>query len=105
MKLDYSGLSLQFLDMIWPLADKGDQELFSFNSIKIPLGAILEFADNPKITARVMTDNKVEFEGKLMSLSGAALRHLDSIGIKRASIQGPKMWKFEGVPLTQIKLN
>lgn len=90
--------------MIWSVADKGDQELFSFSSIMIPMVAILEFADDPKITARVMTDNKVEFEGKLISLSGAALKHLDSIGIKRTSIQGPKMWKFESVPLTQIKL-
>lgn len=71
----------------------------------IPVGAILEFVDNPEITARVISDNKVEFDGKPMSLSGAALKHLDSIGIKKTSIQGPKMWKFEGVPLIQIKLN
>ena len=77
--------------------------MFSFSSIKIPVGAILEFADNPNVTARVVSDNKVDFEGKLMSLSGAALKHLDSIGIKRTSIQGPKMWKFQGVPLTEIK--
>ena len=69
------------------------------------MGAILEFADNPNVTARVVSDNKVDFEGKLMSLSGAALKHLNTIGIKRTSIQGPKMWKFRGVPLNEIKSN
>ena len=76
--------------------------MYSFSARKIPLGSLLEYVDNPSILARVATDNKIEFRGKLMSLSGAALNILESEGIKKSSIQGPKMWKYNGTALSKL---
>ena len=78
--------------------------MYSFSARKIPLGSLLVYVDNPNLMARVATDTKIEFNGKLMSLSGAALNILESEGIKRSSIQGPKMWKYNGTALTKLGL-
>jgi hypothetical protein len=76
--------------------------MYSFSARKIPLGSLLEYVNNPNLTARVATDNKIEYKGKLMSLSGAALNILESEGVKKSSIQGPKMWKYNGTTLTKL---
>ena len=45
---------------------------FKFSSVDIPVGAILTFARDENVTATVVNDRTVKFEGEDMSLSRAA---------------------------------
>ncbi len=75
--------------------------MFKFSKLQIPIGTKLRYVDDPEITAIIVSDSHVEFNGQIMSLSGAALSYLKSKGIHRKSVQGTKMWSFQGKPLTE----
>lgn len=76
--------------------------MFKFSSVDIPIGAILHHAEDQNTTAIVISDTQIEFAGIKTSLSGAALLVLQNKGVKRASIQGPKMWTWNGNVLSKI---
>lgn len=76
--------------------------MFKFSSVDIPLGAILHHAEDKNITATVVSDTQIDFAGIRTSLSGAALLVLQNKGVTRTSIQGPKMWTWNGNVLSQI---
>ena len=47
-------------------------ENFSFTKCQIPIGAEIEYYDNPDIKCKVIGDRKVEYQGKELSLTAAA---------------------------------
>ena len=74
-------------------------ENFSFLKCKIPVGAEIEYYDNPDIKCKVVGDRKIEYQGKEMSLTAAA----KIISGKKYSIAGPKFFKYKGEWLNDIR--
>lgn len=72
---------------------------FSFSKCQIPVGATIAYANDESITATVIDDRNVEYNGETMSLT--ALAKLLS-GIKY-SIAGPKFFKYNGEMLNDIR--
>lgn len=72
---------------------------FSFTECGIPVGAEIEFIDDPAEKAVVASDKKVEYKGKQFSLTALAkeLAGTDN------SIQGPYYFSYNGTRLTEIR--
>lgn len=80
---------------------KNKKKPFSFAECGIPVGAEIEFIDDPSEKAVVATDKKVEYKGKLFSLTGLAK---ELVGTDN-SIQGPYYFSYNGVRLTEVRSN
>lgn len=66
---------------------------FSFSKCHIPIGEKIEYYENPNITATVVDDRNVEYNGDTMSLTALA----KLLSRKTYSIAGPKFFKYEEV--------
>jgi len=66
-------------------------------------GAKLTFAKDHRITCTVAPDNKVRFEGRILSLSAAALKVLRKLGYKAHDVAGTKYWMLDGKTVGQIR--
>ena len=69
---------------------------FKFSTASIPLGSTLNFVKDLSITATVVEDTWVEYQGQRHSLTTAALEALRKCGYNWSSVQGPEYWLFEG---------
>ena len=69
---------------------------FKFSTAGIPIGGILNFVKDQKITATVIDDAWVEFEGNRHSLTTSALEALKKCGYNWSSVQGPEYWLYNG---------
>ncbi len=74
-------------------------ENFSFAKCQIPMGEEIEYYDNPNIKCKIISDRKVEYQGKEMSLTAAA----KLISGKKYSIAGPRFFKYKGEWLNDIR--
>ena len=72
---------------------------FSFSKCQIPVGAKIEYCDNPNITATVVDDRNVEYNGEPISLTALA----KLLSGKKYSIVGPKFFKYKGERLNDIR--
>ena len=70
---------------------------FDFSKYKIPVGSIIVYSRDNSIKAKVLERNKIEFEGKITSLSESA-REL--LGYKR-SVAGTLYWMYEDETLDE----
>lgn len=77
---------------------------FRFTIAEVPIGAVLEFSRDEKITCTVINDRKVEFRGKEASLSSSASDLLQEMGWKSTQVQGPNYWLYEGETLEERRL-
>jgi hypothetical protein len=75
--------------------------VFNFDMVQIPVGSVLTFTRDPKITATVADARRVTFEGNVTSLSDAARLALARFGINWSAVQGPMYWEFEGETLDE----
>jgi T5orf172 domain len=66
------------------------------DAIKIKPGDVLHFARDEAVTATVVTDGKVDFEGETMSLAAAALKVLGRMGYTTSAASGSINWMFDG---------
>ncbi len=66
-------------------------------------GTVLHFKLNPGVTCVVAPNNKVEYQGELMSLSRAAVLALGSHGRHVKAVRGPDYWCYEGQTLTVMR--
>ena len=80
------------------------RERFKFSSVGIPVGAILTFARDENVTATVVNDRTVKFEGEDMSLSRAADIALRRMGINWSAVQGANHWNYEGEILVERRI-
>lgn len=71
---------------------------FSFEKSGIPIGSTVVYALDESITATVVADRRIEYNGVTCSLSGLTQ---ELMGV--SSIQGPKHWKYEGKILSEIR--
>ena len=74
-------------------------ENFSFEKCGIPVGATLQYINNPIITCVVVDERKVEYDGKQMYLTGVAKILLG----KRVGICGPRYFTYKGERLDEIR--
>ena len=64
------------------------------DAIGIRVGHVLTFSRDDSMTAMVVDDGKVNFEGEVQSISAAALRALHRLGYKTPSASGSEHWMF-----------
>ena len=74
-------------------------ENFSFTKCQIAIGEEIEYYADSNIKCRVISDRKVEYQGREMSLTAAA----KLISGKKYSIAGPKFFKYKGEWLNDIR--
>lgn len=74
----------------------------SMEAIGIMPGMVLTFSRDEDIQTTVLTGNKVLYDGREMSLSGAAATALNRQS--SAGVQGPLYWMYEGNTLNEIRL-
>ena len=72
---------------------------FSFGKCQIPVGAKIEYCENPNLTATVVDDRHVEYNGETMSLTALA----KLLSGKKSSIAGPRFFKYKGEWLNDIR--
>lgn len=68
------------------------------------IGETINFYPNPSITAKVVSDKEVEFEGKRWRLSPLTRKLLKRMGMgnKSGAYQGSQYWAIEGMKLSSI---
>lgn len=66
------------------------------DAIGVAPGDTLTFSRDETVTAKVLPENKIEFEGKEASLSAAALEVLSRMGYSTPAASGSGYWMFEG---------
>lgn len=66
------------------------------DALGIKPGEILTFSRDENITAEVVEDGKVNFQGSIQSLSGAALSALHGLGYTTPAASGSGYWKYDG---------
>lgn len=80
------------------------REQFRFSLVDIQPGSILIFSKDETITARVIDDKRIEFEGEITSTSAAATKLLHRIGWTLRAAQGPLYWIYEGETLAERRI-
>ena len=72
---------------------------FSFSKCQIPVGEEIEYSADPSITATVVDDRNVEYNGETMSLTALA----KLLTGKKYSVAGPRFFKYKGEKLNDIR--
>ncbi|MCD8015750.1 MAG: GIY-YIG nuclease family protein [Lachnospiraceae bacterium] len=72
---------------------------FSFEKCGIPAGAEIHLLNHPDVVASVKDDRHIEYHGETYSLSGLAMKLLDT----DRPLQGPIYWKYQGKILRDIR--
>lgn len=83
---------------------KKRRDRFSFKMVDVPLDAELSFYKDVSITCKVVSNNTVEFEGNIVSLSSSALEIVKRMGYSWTAVSGPDSWCFEGETLSARRL-
>ncbi len=78
-------------------------ERFSFKLVDIAVNTTLTLDKDESITCAVRENNQVFFKNQIMSLSGAALQALHSLGYRWKSAQGAAHWCYNGKTLKEIR--
>ena len=77
---------------------------FNFDMVGIPVGSKLEFVKDKDITATVVDNHKINFNGKVMALSKSALEILHGMGFMWRKVSGPTLWSYDGETLHERRL-
>jgi hypothetical protein len=83
---------------------KSRRPIFNFSLVNINPGSVLQFYLDESITCTVFDSRKVEFNGKIVSLSDAAMQVLESKNLHWKAVSGPGIWMFEGETLHERRL-
>ena len=78
-----------------------DRNKLSFEDLDI-IGEEIQYIDNPRITARVVSDTEVEFEGEIYKLSPLTKKLKERFGNanKSGAYRGSEHWSYQGEKLT-----
>ena len=69
---------------------------YSFDDAHVSIGDVLVYTRDESVTATVVADKKIEFEGEVISLSRAALTLLHKDGYKWKQANGWAYWMKDG---------
>ena len=75
---------------------KARRPRLKLDALGIKLGDVLALSRDENITAIVVEDGKVNFQGEVLSLSAAALKALHGLGYSTPAASGPGYWMFDG---------
>ena len=72
---------------------------FRFSECDIPVGAMIEFEEDPTIKAKVVDDRRIEYNGETTSLTALAMK------LKNAThaLQGPTFFSYKGKNLVELR--
>lgn len=76
--------------------EKARRPRIKLSALGIHPGAALSFSRDESITAMVMPDNRVSYDGQEMSISAAALSALHRLGYRTPAASGSEYWMYEG---------
>jgi T5orf172 domain len=76
----------------------------NLDAIGIRPGASLTLSRDENVHATVVSGNRVEYEGQIMSLSASALDALHKLGYTSTAASGSDYWMYEGKTLDEIRL-
>jgi hypothetical protein len=77
---------------------------FRFSNVGIPFGATLNFVKDETLTAVVVADRTIVFEGVRTSTSKAAKILLHRMGGTLSAAQGPLYWMYDGETLAERRM-
>lgn len=72
---------------------------FRFSECGIPVGAMIEFEEDPSIKAKVVDDRKIEYDGETTSLTALAMK-LKNV---THALQGPTFFSYKGKNLVELR--
>lgn len=75
---------------------KKKRPAFNFEKMGIPIGAILKYVNNRDVEIEVVNENKVKYNGEVLSLSAATQRFLPHI------THPTPLWMYEGEKLSDL---
>lgn len=75
----------------------------SLKAIGIQPGAVLTFSRDEGVHATVVSGNRVEYQGQIMSLAAAALSALRQLGYGATKASGCDYWTCQGKTLDEIR--
>lgn len=84
---------------------KARRPRLKLDALGIKVGDVLTLSRDENITATVVEDGRVNFQGEVLSLSAAALRALHSLGYSTPAASGPGYWMFDGELLSDRRQN
>lgn len=76
---------------------------FSMFRIGLKVGDQLTFARDERLTATVVSESELEFDGEVRSISASALAAIKKCGYNWNTIPGPVFWMFRGQSLKEIE--
>ncbi len=79
--------------------DFAKQKSYSFSDAYVHVGDVLYYSKDEAITATVVADKKIEFNGEIVSLRKAALTLLHRSGYKWKQANGWAFWMKDGETL------
>lgn len=89
---------------VTPVAEESSEEEkqpmrppFRFSMVGVPVGAALQWANDPEIECTVVDDKRVLYDGTTYSLSGLAQKLKPS----KRSVAGPMYWMYEEETLAE----
>ena len=88
--------------MVLSCGKKGNRRPVDLSELGLKPGDHLISTIDNEITAKVIDSHSIEFQGKSMSLSGAAIEILKSKGKNPVSARGPAFWTYNGIKLTEL---
>lgn len=74
------------------------------DAIGIKPGYVLTLSRDEDVHATVVTGNRVEYDGQVMSLSASALTALHKLGYTSTAASGSDYWMYEGKTLDEIRI-
>ena len=84
--------------------EQGRREVFRFRLADVPVGAVITFSKDSSVTATVVDDKRIDFEGNVTSTSAAAQIILNRMGWNWSAVQGPLYWDYEGESLSERRI-
>jgi hypothetical protein len=85
-------------------ADTKRRSNIKLESIGILPGAMLTLSRGENVQATVVSGNKVEYDGQIMSLSASALSALHKLGYTTPTASGSDYWMSDGKTLDEIRV-
>ena len=82
---------------------QGDSKYLSFKELGL-VGEMISFVDDADVVARVISDDQVEFEGKIWKLSPLTreIKQRQGRCNKSGAYQGAQYWKYDDIKLADI---
>ena len=82
-------------------ATRKPRKTYKFSDAGLKVGDIINYANDEQITAQVISEKKVLFEGEETSLSKSALALLHRDGYTWQSVNGWQFWMFENETIAE----